>query len=232
MPDLFFQIREIVAVPYAAVPTMAARLCIQNKGCEQVHSISLNCQVLIEPLGRNYSAEEEMRLLDLFGERERWTRTMRPMLWSSSVIKVPAFTGEIELDVPLPCTLDFDVAATKYFYGLRQGIVKGSVLFSGTVFYADATGSLQVAQIPWDREAGFRLPFEIWQQAIDLHYPNSAWLRLSRETFDRLYRYRVSHGTPNWDRVLEDLLDHAEVLAKFVRDDGLHFLPAVRSGKL
>lgn len=31
-------------------------------------------------------------------------------------------------------------------------------LFSGTVFYADENGALQVAPIPWNKEAPFRLP--------------------------------------------------------------------------
>ncbi len=71
-------------------------------------------------------------------------------------------------------------------------------------------GALQVAQVPWDREARFKLPVEIWRAAIDAHYPQSIWLRLSKETFDRLYRFKVTHGIPLWDKVLENLLDHAE----------------------
>lgn len=210
MPDLAFEVRNVIALPYAAVPTLAARLRIQCATAEQVHSISLNCQTQIEPLGRSYTAEEESRLLDLFGERERWARTMKAMVWNMTVLKVPAFARYIEIDLPLPCSLDFDVAATKYFYGLQQGSIKASVLFSGTVFYADQTGSLQVAQIPWDREARFQISLETWKVAVDAHYPNSAWLRLSRETFDRLYRYKLTHATPAWDRLIEHLLDMAE----------------------
>lgn len=206
MPDLTFQVGAVTAMPFSAVPTIAAHLHIHNETGEQVHSISLNCQVQIQPLGRNYTAEEEMRLLDLFGERERWARSMKPLLWTISVLKVPAFTGAIDIDLPLPCSFDFDVAAAKYFYGLREGSIRTSVLFSGTVFHADETGRLQVAQIPWDREANFRVPLETWKAAVDAHYPNSAWLRLSRETFDRLYRYKLTHAAPTWNGVIEQLL--------------------------
>lgn len=210
MPDLRFEVRDLTAMPFAAAPTITAHLHIQNTTGEQVHSISLNCQVQIQPLGRNYTAEEEMRLLDLFGERERWARSMKPLLWTISVLKVPAFAETIDLELPLPCSFDFDLAATKYFYGLREGSIRALVLFSGTVFHADDTGCLQVAQIPWDREANFRVPLETWKAAIDAHYPNSAWLRLSRETFDRLYRYKLTHAAPTWNRVIEQLLAYAE----------------------
>jgi Family of unknown function (DUF6084) len=211
MPDLSFRIRDAAPLAYTAVPTIAARLEIANATPEQpVGSISLNCQVQIEPLARPYTAYEEARLLDLFGERERWARSMKPLLWTITVLKVPGFRADASLDLPLPCTLDFDVAATKYFYGLEQGHIAVSVLFSGTIFYAAEDGSLQIEQIPWDREARFQLPVQVWQDAIRAHYPDAAWLRLSKEAFDRLYRFKVARGIPAFDRLIEELLDQAE----------------------
>ncbi len=212
MPDLSFRIGEVTAMPYAAVPTVLAPLQIVNANPQRpVHSIVLNCQVQLEPAGRPYSAVEEARLLDLFGERERWARTMKPMLWTNAVLKVPGFAMEAIVDLPLPCTMDFDVAATKYFYGLEAGHVSVSVLFSGTAFYAGDNGALQVMQIPWDREARFRLPVEVWKAAVDMHYPDAVWMRLPKDTFDRLYRYKVARGIPMMDRLLDQLLDRAEL---------------------
>ena len=109
----------------------------------------------------------------------------------------------------MPCTYDFNVAATKYFYALSDGEVPITLLFSGTVFYAAADGALQVDQIPWEKEATFRLPVKTWQEMMDLYYPNSAWLRLYRDTFDRLHRYKIRHGLPTWEQALERLLDGA-----------------------
>jgi hypothetical protein len=43
-----------------------------------------------------------------------------------------------------------------------------------------------------------------------MHYPNSIWLRVPRDLFDRLYRYKVVRGHPLWDQALEELLDRAE----------------------
>jgi len=170
----------------------------------------LNCQVQLQPLGRTYSALEEAKLLDLFGERERWGQTMKPLHWANVVVKVPPFVGETVVDLVLPCSLDFEVAANKYFYGLDAGSIAVTVMFSGTVFYNSEHGTMQIMQIPWDREARFTLPVGTWKSAIDAHYPETAWLRLSRETFDRLYRYKVARGIPMWESVVEQLLDHAE----------------------
>lgn len=211
MPELFFSIGELRAAPHAAVPTLIAPLRIANATAgDRVQSISLNCLLQIQPLGRSYSKAEEARLLDLFGERERWGSTMKPLHWMNLVVKVPPFSSDIIVDLLLPCSLDFDVAANKYFYGLDAGTVQVLAMFSGTIFYAQEDIPMRIAQIPWDREARFHLPVETWKQAIDAHYPDSAWLRLPRDTFDRLHRYKVSRCIPNWQQALNQLLDTAE----------------------
>jgi hypothetical protein len=211
MPELQFRVGEVSAMHYAATPTLAAKLHITNREAgEPIQSISLNCQAQLQPLGRTYSALEEAKLLDLFGERERWGQTMKPLHWMNIVLKVPPFTGERVIDVPLPCSLDFDVAANKYFYGLSAGSIAVTLMFSGTVFYNGTQGELQIAQIPWDREARFNLPVEAWRAAIDAHYPETAWLRLPSDVFDRLYRYKVARGIPAWANVIDGLLDRAE----------------------
>jgi hypothetical protein len=211
MPDLAFRIEEIGPMRYSAAPVLAARLRISNvSATEAIHSILLNCQVRIEPLGRRYSGEEEARLLDLFGERERWARTMKPMLWTQVTLNVPGFTGSTEAELLLPCTIDFDLAATKFFYGIEAGEVPVSMLFSGTIFYAAPDGRLQAGQIPWDREAQYPLPASAWKAAVEMHYPNAMWLRLERDSFDRLYRYKIAHGLPMWEQAIEQLIERAD----------------------
>jgi hypothetical protein len=39
------------------------------------------------------------------------------------------------------------------------------------------------------------------------YYPDSSWLRLQQEVFDRLYRYKLRHGFASWERALGSLLD-------------------------
>lgn len=211
MPEISFRMGDVAVMPSAAVPTILARLQIVNTpASEPIRSIALNCQIRIQPLGRAYSALEETRLFELFGERERWTRTMTPLVWTHLSMNVPGFSGQTTVDLPLPCTMDFEIAATKYFYGLEAGSVNASALFSGTVFYTNDSGALQIAQIPWDREARFSVPVSVWQQTIAAHYGDAAWLRLPKDTFDRLYRFRMARGIAGWDRLLDQLMDQAE----------------------
>ena len=65
---------------------------------------------------------------------------MHPLLWANVNVSVPGFTGSTVVDVPVPCTFDFNIAVTKYIYGLEQGELPTSLLFSGTVFHAGQHG--------------------------------------------------------------------------------------------
>ena len=207
MPELQFQIEGAEAVPHAAAPLLALKLRITNAPADQpIHTLSLRCQVQIEPTRRRYATEEQEKLRDLFGEPERWGRTVRSLLWMNTSIAVPGFTGSTIVDLQLPCTFDFNVAATKYFHALDGGDIPLCVLFSGTIFYQGEDGALQVTQIPWDREVNYRFPAGVWKQMMDTHYPNSAWLCVQRDAFDRLYRYKVRHGIPTWEQLLDKLV--------------------------
>jgi hypothetical protein len=132
------------------------------------------------------------------------------MLWTHTFVVVPAFQGFIKVDLPVPCTFDFNVAATKYFTALADGEVPLNLLFSGTVFYESADGALQVSQIPWDRETKYRLPVLKWREMMNLYYPNTAWLCLRRDVFDRLSQFKMEKGIPTWEQALERLLPQPE----------------------
>ncbi len=194
-------------MPYAAAPLLALKLSITNAdAAELIQSVALRCQIQLEVTRRRYSATEQERLLDLFGEPERWGQTLRTMLWTHVSVVVPPFTGSTVVDLPVPCTFDFTVAATKYFAGLDDGEIPLCLLFSGTVFYEAAEGALQTTQISWEKEAKYRLPVQVWQQMMDMYYPNLAWLSLRRDVFDRLAQYKRQRGLPTWEQTLESLL--------------------------
>ena len=123
---------------------------------------------------------------------------------------MPAFASGHVVDLPVPCSFDLNIAATKYFYGLGAGEVPLSLLFSGTIFYRDADDLLQMAQIPWSREATCRLPLRLWQEMMERYYPNSNWLRIDRAIFDRLYRYKRRRHHISWDDTLQALLAEQE----------------------
>lgn len=211
MPDLSFAIEGAEAVAHAAAPLLALKLRIANQPPEEeVHSLLLRCQVQIEPARRQYASPEKENLHDLFGEPERWSRTVRPLLWMNTSVSVSGFAGSTLVDLQLPCTFDFNVAATKYFHGLEAGEIPLCLMFSGTLFYKRAAEALQVAQVPWDREANYRLPVAVWKRMMDAHYPNAAFLCLRRDAFERLYAYKVRHGIPTWEQVVEKLTQMEE----------------------
>jgi len=106
----------------------------------------------------------------------------------------------------VPCSFDFNVAATKYFAGLTDGDIPLLFLFSGTVFYAPTDSPLQVAPISWEQEARYKLPVKVWREMIDTYYPNTMWINLHKDVFERLYRYKMQHGLLNWEQALERVL--------------------------
>jgi len=208
MPDLQLMIESVEVVQYASTPLMAFKVRIANNPSEEIiHTVALRAQIQIEVTRRKYDSNEQTRLLDLFGEPERWGQTLRNMLWTHASVVVPRFTGSVLADIPVPCTFDFNVAATKYFHGLTSGDLPLCFQFSGTVFYQGEGGTLQVAPISWDKEAKYRLPVKAWKDLMDVYYPNSAWLALRRDTFEKLYQYKVREGIPTWEEALERALN-------------------------
>jgi hypothetical protein len=209
LPELDFRIDAAEALAFAAQPTIVLKLRIATRGGEAVRSVSLAVQVRIAATHRAYAAVEQERLLDLFGEPTRWGQTMRSLLWTMTSLQVPGFRGQTVVDLPIHCTYDFDVVSTKYFDALQDGAIPLELLFSGTVFYAGETG-LQAEQIGWDKEARYSLPVQVWKEVIGLYFPNTAWLRLHKDTFDRLNRYRMCNTLPTWEAALDNLLNASE----------------------
>jgi hypothetical protein len=215
MPDLDFRVKGAEPQRFAAAPLMLFRLRVDEVLAPEapstpIHAVALRCQVRIEPGRRRYEDGERERLLDLFGTPERWGQTLRPMLWTHVGAVVPPFEGTSSAELAVPCSFDFCLAATKYFAALEGGDIPLAFLFSGTIFYEAAGGGLQVAQIPWEKEATFRLPAAVWQELMDHYYPQCAWLCFRRDVFDRLDRYRSRGGHPTWEHALERLLAATE----------------------
>jgi hypothetical protein len=208
MPELSIQIANAKVVPFAAVPMLAFQLQIGNAAPhEDIHTIALRCQIQIEVTRRSYAPQEQKRLLDLFGHPERWGKTLRNLLWTHTSVIVPGFEGSSTVaDMNVPCTFDFTVASTKYFEGLAGGEIPLLMLFSGTIFYGSLESPLQVAPISWEQEARYKVPVQMWREMMDTYYPNSVWINLHRDAFERLYQYKVEHGIPTWEQALERVL--------------------------
>ncbi len=221
MPNLDFSVVGAEPLLFAASPCLIFKLKIRETegGNEDwkpspIASVALRCQIRIEPTKRRYQAAEQDSLKELFGEPKRWGQTLRSMLWTHVTLNTPPFAGEILVDLPVPCTFDFNIAATKYFYALDDGTVPLCFLFSGTIYYSDDDGLLQIDQISWEKEANFQLPITVWKTMMEHYYPRSNWLNLHRDVFDRLARYKRRMGLPTWEQAMDTLLDSAESRAE------------------
>jgi hypothetical protein len=192
--------------PYAAGPSL--QLDVRVRADRPVHTVALRTQIRIEPRRRRYTASEEERLTDLFGEPARWGETLNPLQLATVASLVPGFTGATTAQLAVPLTYDLDVATTKYLHGLDDGDVPLLLLFSGTVFHGPPD-RVQVAMVPWHEEAAYRLPVAVWRAAMDAHFPDAGWVRLRRETLEALRAYRSERVLPTWDDAVERLLKEA-----------------------
>jgi hypothetical protein len=205
-----FAVLDIAPEPFAVTPILTARLGVTATGDEPVHAIAVRCQVRIDPLRRGYTDEEAAGLLDLFGPRDRWSTTQHTFLWQHCTAMVPGFTGATQIDLPLNCTYDFEVAASKYLHALRGGSVPLQFLFSGTVFSRGPHG-FAVGQIPWDREDHVDMPVAVWRLLMERHFPHTGWLRLDRDTLDRLATYKTRRGLLSFDEAVTTLLAQEDI---------------------
>jgi Family of unknown function (DUF6084) len=209
--ELGFEVIDVVPQQHAAAPHLLFRLRVAETGGAVVHAIALRAQVRIEPQRRAYDATEQEGLADLFGTSDRYASTLKPFLWTHAATMVQGFEGAREFDLPVACTYDFDVSATKYLHALRGGDVPLVLLFSGTVFTRGTTG-FSVEQLSWSLEASCRMPVAAWHELMDLYFPGSGWIRMDRQTIDALARYRAARGLTSWEQTVADLLP-AEVSA-------------------
>lgn len=210
MTELVFEIVEVVPESFACSPNLTARVKVTEVTGERVHALALRCQVRIDPQRRRYSEAEAQGLLDLFGPRARWAETLKPFSWIHTSTVAQGFTGSSVVELPLPCTYDFEVGAAKYLHALADAgaVVPLSFLFSGTVF-TRGTAGFGVDRISWDREASYAMPVHIWSDLVHAHFPNTGWIRLDHDTLAALARYRSARGLLGLDAAISDLVQGA-----------------------
>jgi hypothetical protein len=193
---------------FAFTPTVNLRLRVTEHSGTPAGAVALRTQVRIEPQRRPYDPEEQERLVEPFGPTSQWGESLRPFLWAQVATTVGRFEGETEVDLPLVCTYDTEVAATTYLAGLRHGDIPLVLLFSGTVFSAGPAG-LVVEPVPWHLEARYCLPVAAWRAAMDQYFPDSRWIRLSTQRADALAAFKAREALPTWDQTVELLLKRA-----------------------
>jgi hypothetical protein len=209
MPELSFDVLDARPDVYGSDPTILFRMRIAETSGDPIHTMMVRVQIQIDAQLRRYDEGERSRLVELFGESERWGDTLRPFNWTHAATMLQGFRGTTETELAVPCTYDFDVAAAKYMHGLRSGDVPLSFLFSGTVISRGATG-YSVTHIPWHKECTFPLPVETWRKTMDIYWPGGGWIRVRTDTLDALQAYKTKMGFTNWDGVLGSLVEGAQ----------------------
>jgi Family of unknown function (DUF6084) len=206
-PRLAFAVEDGGVMDHAAVPTL--RFGVRIESSEPVRSLALNVQLRIAATRRRYEDREEERLAELFGRPEQWARTLKSLHWTNVALHVPAFAESTVIDLPVTCTYDLEVTASRYMSSLDAGEIPLEFLFGGTLFYGAAGGGLQVRPVAWDQEAEFKLPVAAWREMMDRYFPGSAWLRLRRDAFERLHAYRATNSLLTWEETVDALLREA-----------------------
>jgi Family of unknown function (DUF6084) len=210
LPVLHFAVGEAVSADHVAAPTLRFPIEIEAERDQPIRSVLLDIQIQIAARRRGYAEAESERLLELFGTPDRWATTLRTLLWTRTTLIVPPFTGATVKDLMVPCSYDLEITASRYFAALEDGEVPLEFLFSGTVFYSTPQGALQMARLSWEHEADTRLPVAVWRAAMDRHFPGGAWLRLGRDSFDRVCAYKARHAFESWDQAIDSLVAGAD----------------------
>ena len=211
MSGVRFTVTDIHAETRAATPTVVFR--IRMHASESVHAALVRCQLQIEPRRRAHAAAEQECLADVFGEPSRWRDTLRPLIWAQTTFITPEFKGSVEVDMPVACTYDFEVAAAKYLQALRGGEVPLTLLFSGTIFCRTETG-FRIEPIAWNQEAAYRMPVQVWRDVMDACFPGSAWIRVSKENLNVLQRCLAQRGLASWDELIDALVEREQAAAR------------------
>jgi hypothetical protein len=205
-PEPEFQILGASGRRHAAVPAVDFDVHVTEPGGRSVYAIALSVPVMIEPARRSYDGDTHERLVELFGAPERWATTTRSLVWHQVDVLVPAFTGATTFHVPVPCSLDMDVASAKYLHGLPDGEVPLAFNFNGTVHYRGEDGRLQLSLVPWSCSAEFRFPVRTWRELIDHYDPHTGWIPLQEDTLRALQAEKARRALPTLDACVAELL--------------------------
>jgi hypothetical protein len=206
VPVVDFEVVEARHERHSATPTMIFVCRVSESSGASIYTIALTCQVNLDPARRRYDDDTRARLVELFGEPQRWGATTHSFMWVRQSVLVPSFTGEASFEIPVVCTYDLEVSSAKYFHSLSDGVVPLTFLMSGSIFYREVGGALRVIPVPWDKQARFALPVATWREMIEGHYPNTTWIRLRRDTLEALERHKALEGLHSFDDTVADLL--------------------------
>jgi hypothetical protein len=206
MTQLAFSVVSAAPDRNALAPTLVFEVAVDAGEGRVVHGLALSCQIRVEPNRRGHDAREAAGVAELFGEPARWGETLRPFVWTQGTATAGAFVGTTKLLLPVTCSYDLEIAASKYFHAIDDGMIPLAFYFAGSLFGESDAGGLAVERISWDSEARHRLPITTWRALMDGHWPDTGWLRLERETLRALTRFKARSAVATWDGAMKALL--------------------------
>ena len=123
----------------------------------------------------------------------------------STTLVVPPFAGATTVDVPSRARTTSRSRRRSTWTRSTTARCRSSCCSAAPSSTPARTARLQVPRgSRGSARPSYRLPVSVWREAIDAHFPDSAWLRRPREVFDRLVAYRRARALPTWEAVLED----------------------------
>jgi Family of unknown function (DUF6084) len=203
-PDPEFWVLDADALAFAAAPTLVFRLRIKDRSEREIYTVALSVMIQLEAIQRAHDDEARDRLRDVFGDPERWGDTARAVLWAKQDVLVPSFTGSTTFDLQVPCNSDLELATSRWFEAVSDGVAPLAFHFSGSVFYRGESDRMQLTRVPWHATAQFRLPVETWRKAAG---EGGGVVRVSADTFEALQRRRIERGLLSLDDAVADLLE-------------------------
>jgi hypothetical protein len=210
IPEPEFWVLDAEARPHTAAPTLRFRMRIRDHSDAEIYTVALATQIHLDAVDRPHDDATREALRDVFGEPERWGDTARGVMWAKVDTLVPSFTGSASFDLEVPCSSDLELATSRYFEAVPDGVAPLSFHFNGKVFYRGAQDRMQLSMVPWHATAQFKLPIETWREAMGTR---GGLVRVSSDTFAALREYRLERGLPSLDASVADLLDGARVEA-------------------
>ena len=105
------------------------------------------------------------RLVELFGEPRAGATRCGRSCGPTSRTMVPGFTGSTEVDLPVTCTYDFEVAAAKYLHALTTARSRSCCCSAARCSPAATAGFAVEPGARGTRRRRYRLPVAVWRRA-------------------------------------------------------------------
>jgi hypothetical protein len=208
-PEFTIAIEGVAAMAQAVLPTLQFRARLRTTGRDRVRSLTLETHIRISTDHDSYCEQDQERLADLFGGPVGVPRHRPSLLWTRASTQVSEFVGEARVEIPVACSYDLEVVASRFLCSLTSGEVPLEFWFSGVLCYG-VDGQLRAWRLP-ETEARFRMPVRVWQDLMEQYFPGAAWLRLDRDVLDALAGYRAERAASSWSETIRALLRAAMV---------------------